>query len=168
QRAGNRGDTALTRGARFRARRKDVSAGSSVGDRRDGSLRDLRRSDQWPRELRRRPLPLREAGRRRQDRPRLQSRLQPALRLHALRNLPAAPEAEPTSDSRRGGREDAWGALAAPLSSRAPHPSLLSRAKRGIYSWRSELPVLFGAGCARDLRSSFAEEVDPSSLRSSG
>ena len=66
----------------------------------NGALHHLPRRDGPEGDLRRRALPVRGHAEGRSGRPRLQQGLQPAVRLHALRDVPAAAEAEPSAASR--------------------------------------------------------------------
>ena len=89
----------------------------ALGDAEGGALPDLRRPDQRQGDLRRRPLPGDRPGQGRQGRGGLQPGLQPALRLHGLRHLPAAARPEPAGRS---------GSKRARRSTPAPRTDLLA------------------------------------------
>ena len=69
------------------------------------------RPDERPRDVSGRPLPVRRPAQARQGRPRLQQVLQPALRFHGLRDLPAAAPPELDAGEDRGGRAELRQAL---------------------------------------------------------
>ena len=69
------------------------------------------------RDLPGRPLPPHAATEERPGRSRLQPRLQPAVRVHRVRDLPAADESESTAGAHRGGRAEISESLVPRLSS---------------------------------------------------
>src|SRR5690606_16077394 len=71
------------------------------------------RPHEWPRQLRRRPVPVRRRPRRRrQRRGRFQPGVQPAVRVHVVRHLPAAAAGEPPRPGDHRRREEVRGTCA--------------------------------------------------------